>query len=290
MRLRTGTQMENVLSHKISKQSIQTVSSIIIILLTYGAEEILRKEFFRCPCTQYSMYGLAMLLCPSLVLLGLGLMTSIGFWRTALTLNKIRNPGGRCNHCMKNLSSLFRPFLPATAFIVFALMKGDYYICVRAGPSGCQSDEVSGNVAQNTRESLLRMHVQSQILGFGVLVGAAVFALGIVSVQRCFFNDDHLPGQYDLADMEREVLYKAFEDKLQEIVKEEVAKNIDSAFKYHKEGDLMGTFFCAKEKLADIKQTGESMQFISGTTRLSQMRLELDNEEAELRVIDSSTI
>ena len=102
----------------------------------------------RCPCAQHSMYGLAMVLCPSLFLLGLGLVASNGFWRTALTLNKTRSPGVRCNHCMKGLPSLFRPFLSATAFIVFALMKGDYYICVKAGPSGCLSDEVSGNVAQ----------------------------------------------------------------------------------------------------------------------------------------------
>ena len=72
-------------------------------------------------------------------------------------------------------------------------------------------------------------------------------------------------------------------------VQEEVVKNVDCAFKHREEGDLKGTFCRAKATLAKIKPTRGSMRFSPGMTRLCQMRLELDDEEAELHVIDANT-
>ena len=73
--------------------------------------------------------------------------------------------------------------------------------------------------AQHTHESRLKMHMQSQILGAGVLLGALVFSVGIVSISRCFFNYHQLPDMNDLAAMEKEILYHAFGEKLEKLVK-----------------------------------------------------------------------
>ena len=64
----------------------------------------------RCPCTNYFMYSLVMMVGPALFLLGLGFMTSGGFWQSIRKTSRLRHSLERCNYRMKSLTRLFQPF------------------------------------------------------------------------------------------------------------------------------------------------------------------------------------
>jgi hypothetical protein len=74
-----------------------------------------------------------MLAAPSVFFLGVGFSSSDGYWRIVSNRKHIENYKLRLNYCLKSLPSLFQPFLPAVAFVVFALMRGEYYACAKVG-------------------------------------------------------------------------------------------------------------------------------------------------------------
>lgn len=102
------------------------------------------KHFFRnrCPCSNNFMYSLVMMVGPALFLLGLGFMMSEGFWQSILKTSRLQHVKERCNHRMKSLTKLFQPFLPPMAYIIIALLHGDFLVCSSLGSfsATCYSD------------------------------------------------------------------------------------------------------------------------------------------------------
>lgn len=99
-------------------------------------------SFDRCPCTNYFMYSLVMMVGPALFLLGLGFMMSGGFWQSILKTSRLQHVTERCNYRMKSLTRLFQPFLAPMAYITIALMKGDFFVCSSLGSlcTSCYTD------------------------------------------------------------------------------------------------------------------------------------------------------
>ena len=90
---------------------------------------------FRCPCENHKAYGLLFLFTPAILLLALSLLACQRS-RVAITtmLLKHRNYKARCNYFLSSLVDFFRPFLALASWIVVVLLRGECYVCIRAGP------------------------------------------------------------------------------------------------------------------------------------------------------------
>lgn len=100
-------------------------------------------SYCRCPCTNYALYSFIMVAAPTVFLLGIGFCSSDGYWRIISQRKHITNYKQRLNYCLKSLPSLFEPLLPAAAFIVLALMRGEYYACAKIGgrDGACEAEQ-----------------------------------------------------------------------------------------------------------------------------------------------------
>lgn len=106
--------------------------------------------FDRCPCTNFFMYSLVMMVGPALFLLGIGFMMSGGFWQSILKTSRLQHAKERCNYRMKSLTRLFQPFLAPMAYITIALMRGDFVVCSSLGSlcSSCYNNNQDKDILQ----------------------------------------------------------------------------------------------------------------------------------------------
>ena len=88
---------------------------------------------YRCPCDSFTVYGTIVLAAPAFVLLGFGFMTRQEFWKVIATCSKLQQYTLKWNYLMKSLMKLFQPFLPSVAFVTFALLRGDFFVCIKSG-------------------------------------------------------------------------------------------------------------------------------------------------------------
>ena len=100
------------------------------------------------------MYSVFMMVGPALFLLGLGFMTSGGFWQAILKTSRLQHASERCNYRMKSLTKLFQPFLAPMVYITIALMNGDFFVCSSLGSlsAACYSNVQDKDVLQQVRK------------------------------------------------------------------------------------------------------------------------------------------
>jgi len=266
------------------KHSKGTIQNSVILVIVYGFEEFIRTQLFRCPCTNYFMYSMVILAGPAVFLLGLGFMMSVGFWQLLLETSKLQNYSERCNHRMKSLTRLFQPFLAPTAYIAIALLKGEFFVCSRTGGSlgtRCDSDGEDTRLLQEpTERIILKMHTQSQILGFGILVAATLFSLGLVCIRRCCFVDDTFPSIDEFEQLEKRILGDLFREKLHAAVQDDAKKKINDVFQIRTPRSLKDAFHKAREALTTANHPDNR----NGRYN----RLDLDDDDTELQLMDST--
>ena len=122
--------------------------------------------------------------------------------------------------------------------------------------------------------------MQSQILGFGILIAATLFSLGLVCIRRCCFENDTLPNNDDYDELEKEVLGRLFRERLHMAVEEDLKKRINDAFQIKTHKDVRDTFHRAKEALTAVNQ----LENRNGRYN----RLNLDDDDTELQLMDST--
>ncbi|KAL9988329.1 hypothetical protein ACROYT_G002763 [Oculina patagonica] len=272
--------MENLLEvlGRRFKHTKGPIQNSIILVIVYGFEEFIRTQLLRCPCTNYFMYSLVMMVGPALFLLGLGFMMSGGFWQSILKTSRLQHVTERCNYRMKSLTRLFQPFLAPMAYITIALMKGDFFVCSSLGSlcTSCYTDILK----KPSEGSLLKVHMQSQILGFGILIAATLFSLGLVCIRRCCFVDDTLPNSDEFDELEKDILGKLFRERLHVAVEEDLKKRINDAFQIRTHRDVRESFHKAKEALNAV------IHLENRNGRYN--RLDLDDDDTELQLMDST--
>ena len=122
--------------------------------------------------------------------------------------------------------------------------------------------------------------MQSQILGFGILIAATLFSLGLVCIRRFCFEDDTLPNRDDFDELEKKILTRLFRDKLHVVVEEDLKKRINEAFQIRASTDVRESFFKAKEALTAVNRVDNR----NGRYN----RLDLDDDDTELQLMDST--
>lgn len=128
--------------------------------------------------------------------------------------------------------------------------------------------------------NVLKLHMQSQILGFGILIAATLFSLGLVCIRRCCFADDILPNRDEFDELEKKMLIRLFRDKLHVVVEEDLKKKINEAWQLRTSRDIRESFHKAKEALTAVNRLDNR----NGRYN----RLDLDGDDTELQLMDST--
>uniref|UniRef100_A0A3Q3NCI8 Calcium homeostasis modulator family member 5 n=1 Tax=Labrus bergylta TaxID=56723 RepID=A0A3Q3NCI8_9LABR len=176
-----------------------TIGYSFMALLTIGGERIFTLVSFQCPCNhdQNFAYGLTFLLGPAAVLLVLGLFFSTKLWRLYT---------GCCLNPMKlSFTSIFTGACVAPImWLCVALLNGTFYECAVSGlDDNLVVDLFCKNKTMKCREELARVpcdrsklssdermelllmfRAQSQILGWSLIIIAAVVGL----LGTCYTN------------------------------------------------------------------------------------------------------
>lgn len=277
--------MENVLDAfgQRCKHSKKTIQNCVILLITYGLEEFIRTQLFRCPCSNFFMYSVVVTVGPTLFLLGVSVMISGSFWKSFMETGKRQHCKERCNYRMKSLTSLLQPLLAPTAYVTIVFLQGEFFVCSRNGGPHvvCYSQVEDADLFQESNEkNILKAQAQSQILGFGILVAAIVFSLGLVCIRRCCFDDNTLPNINELKDLETNIVKELFLEKLKMVVQEDAKKRIDDVFQKKTSSDVEEALQKARQVLAAIDY--------HDSRKARYNRLGDEDDETELRLMDST--
>ena len=124
------------------------------------------------------------------------------------------------------------------------------------------------------------MHTQSQTLGFGILVAATLFSLGLVCIRRCCFVDDTLPSIDEFEELEKRILGDLFREKLHAAVQDDAKKKINDVFQIRTPRSLKDAFHKAREALTAANHPDNR----NGRYN----RLDLDDDDTELQLMDST--
>ncbi|KAI5626427.1 protein FAM26E-like [Silurus asotus] len=183
----------------------------IMAIATIGGERIFSLLSFQCPCNvkQNMVYGLTYLLGPALVLFTVGLFLSTRLWR--LYTGCCLNPRKLCPHranCLSCATVLFNVAVGALVapimWLSIALLNGTFYECAVSGleekaivdwfcknrTSTCKDElakvpcQTSNMSPSDTKELLLILHAQSQIIGWILIMSSALAAL----IGTCYKN------------------------------------------------------------------------------------------------------
>ncbi|XP_068422787.1 calcium homeostasis modulator protein 5-like [Clinocottus analis] len=188
-----------------------TISYSFMALLTLGGERVFSMVSFQCPCNRSHnfTYGLTFLLGPAAVLLVFGFFFSSRLWRlyTGCCLNPMKLfPRGNFLGCLRALSSIITGACVAPVmWLSVALLNGTFYECAISGLNEnlvvdlfcknksllCREElaQVPCNwskLPSNERmELLLMFRSQSQILGWAIVIVAAVGGLLGTCCKNC---------------------------------------------------------------------------------------------------------
>ncbi|XP_070692315.1 calcium homeostasis modulator protein 5-like [Pempheris klunzingeri] len=187
-----------------------TIGYSFMALLTIGGERIFSMVSFQCPCNreQNFAYGLTFLLGPAAVLLIFGLFFNTRLWRlyTGCCLNPMKLcPRGNCIGCLRVFMSIFVGACVAPVmWLSVALLNGTFYECAISGLDQnlvvklfCKNMTVEcveglarvpcdrSKLSSDKRmELLLMFRAQSQILGWCIIITAAIAGL----LGTCYTN------------------------------------------------------------------------------------------------------
>ncbi|XP_073351176.1 calcium homeostasis modulator protein 5-like [Pagrus major] len=180
-----------------------TIGYSFMALLTIGGERVFSMVSFQCPCNhdQNFAYGLTFLLGPAAVLLVMGLFFSTRLWRlyTGCCLNPMKLcPRGNCFGCLRVFMDIFSGACVAPImWLSVALLNGTFYECAVSGlDDNIVVDLFCKNKTLKCREELARVpcgrsklssdermelllmfRAQSQILGWCIIIIAAIVGL-----------------------------------------------------------------------------------------------------------------
>ncbi|KAJ3597804.1 hypothetical protein NHX12_001321 [Muraenolepis orangiensis] len=207
-----------------------TIGYSVMALLTIGGERAFSMVSFQCPCnhSQNFAYGLTFLLGPAVVLLVLGLFFSSRLWRlyTGCCLNPVKLcPRGNCLNCLRVFLNIFSGACVAPImWLCVALLNGTFYECAVSGLDDnlvvnmfchnktmkCREElarvpcERSKLSSDERIELLLMFRAQSQVLGWCIIILAAVGGLLGTCYKNCRSKVSYLQLNFWKRYMEKE--------------------------------------------------------------------------------------
>ncbi|EDO45230.1 predicted protein, partial [Nematostella vectensis] len=173
------------------KNSRTTLKNVLVLVLVFGMEQIFEKDVFECPSSKYFMYGNMFLFGPAICLLSLTLLLNATFWEVVT--------GCWAAHFSKRwvtknlVRILFQALLPPGVWIVVALIRSNYYICLKLGPKKLALDRALrarngstvAQVKEKVDETFLNAMAESHMLAWILFDSLVVLAFIVVCFRRC---------------------------------------------------------------------------------------------------------
>ncbi|EDO45286.1 predicted protein [Nematostella vectensis] len=176
----------------VPKSSKVTLKQVLVLVLVFGIERIFEKDVFECPPSRYFMYGSLFLVGPAICLFSLTLLLFPTFWEV---VTGCWGAHFSKRWVTKNLVKiLFQALLPPGVWIVVALMRSNYYICLKLGPKKLALDRAlralnGSTVAQvkaNVDETFSKAKADSEMLAWILFDSIVMLAFIVVCIRRCW--------------------------------------------------------------------------------------------------------
>ncbi|XP_063054374.1 calcium homeostasis modulator protein 5-like [Engraulis encrasicolus] len=268
-----------------------TIGYGFMAILTIGGERIFSMVSFNCPCnhSQNFAYGITFLLGPAVVLFTVGLFVSSRLWRlyTGCCLNPTKLcPRGNCLHCCAMLLKILGGACVAPImWLCVALLNGTFYECAVSGlddnlvvPLLCKNktrlcrEELArvpcGRSKLPTNENmelLLMFRAQSQILGWAIIITAAVMGLISTCYRNCRSKVSYLQLTFWKRYMEKE--REKFDTFAVDYANQLAARNMKSFFENKAPDSFPFPNHRAWEEISELYTFTRSEQYYSTLQR-----------------------
>ncbi|XP_053736670.1 calcium homeostasis modulator protein 5-like [Synchiropus splendidus] len=268
-----------------------TIGYSFMALLTIGGERIFSMVSFQCPCNraQNFGYGLTFILGPAIVLLVLGLFFSTRLWRllTGCCINPFKLcPRGNCFGCLRVLTNIFTGACVAPLmWLSVALLNGTFYECAVSGLDDnlvvnllCHNKTIKcreelarvpcdrSTLSSDERmELLLMLRAQSQILGWSIIIIAAVVGLVTSCIANCRSKVSYLQLTFWKRYMEKEK--QQFESFAGEYASKLAERNMQSFFDNKDPAPFPFPNHRAWEEISELYTFSRSEQYYSTLQR-----------------------
>lgn len=236
------------------KNSKATLKNVVVILFVFGLEQIFEKGIFKCPATNYGVYGNLFMFGPAVCLFNLTLLLHNTFWDV---ITGCRHAHFNRRWVCKNVARVtFQAILPAGVWIVMSLIQTHYYVCAKLGPKEVALKKAyDADSTEEIENKYAKAEAESQILAWFLFDSLIIIASLVVCARRCCFlqAEGSLPNIHDYEKIEADAAVSEFKVQMEKQAKEEGERYVQSLFKEVAEdkGDAYSTVVCVQNKLAE---------------------------------------
>ena len=198
-----------------SKSTKNTAKPIVLILLVFAFEEIIKtKNFYSCPATGHRVYGAFFLFGPGACFFLFALLLNGPFWTSVTGCYRANVDYAKV--FKKTVEALLICAFVALVWFVLAFANAKFYVCFRLGAEPSDAPE-------DVKATFSEVKVRSTIISCGMLFAAVCFALIHTVARRCFCTDakDCFPSVHKYEKLELNAALKKFQKEMEVLAKQE---------------------------------------------------------------------
>ena len=201
----------------------------------FGFKQTLDKLLFKCPEENYKLYSSLFMFVPVAILFCLALMVSKSFWKIVsgccfLPRNQRRSIWKRMR------KYVYLCTLPPVVWLLFVFVDADFYICFKLGPKEPRLNKTDPLEKPALLTDFQSAEAESQIIALLLLSVAVLFAMILLSLDRCCTKaDSAIDSEEEYVQYLAEEEIKLFNSKLKPLAKEQANEQMEALFEKHKD-------------------------------------------------------
>lgn len=177
---KTGT-----LTTSVSGQG-KTAKSLLIFLITALLNQLMIKEYFKCPGeNQNEQFGWSFMFVPGIILGLIILMSSERVTQACILFTKTRKMKVKF-FCRSISLSLAYGILAFLSWVVATLLFTEIFACIRLGPAPDTKNATKIEIYKSKKDG---KNAESKILGLYVLLVAFIVQVVLFFINKCFLSD-----------------------------------------------------------------------------------------------------
>ena len=114
------------------KKSKRTLRNLVVFILVLALEQIFEKQVFKCPSSDYFIYGNSFIIGPAICLFNLTILLNGSLWDVITGCRQAQF--SRRWLCKRLVRYVLEALLPPCVWLIMALVQTRYYTCAVLGP------------------------------------------------------------------------------------------------------------------------------------------------------------